>query len=210
MCGAGSGALHLAVYFAQRTIQRGPNYAAGQFWSAVTAYELATCGLFILYVLVLTATARHEASSPTERRLIILIPVAFTLALGPTLPALSIDVYSYVAYGYVQARLGQSPYVVGARAVASTTIGPELAAYGWRPVHTISPYGPVVEHLNHAVVRITQNVLVEILLLKCCAVAATLGAAALIWSILRRVNPRAQLLGTAAFLWNPAIIWELA
>jgi hypothetical protein len=50
----------------------------------------------------------------------------------------------------------------------------------------------------------------EIFLLKCSAVAATLGAAALIWSILRRVNPRAQLLGTAAFLWNPAIIWELA
>ena len=210
-CGAGSGALHLAVYQAQRRIHHGPDTPGGlPFAAIVAAYVLATCGLFALYSAVLLLCRRGWITTPRNRRLVIGIPVVFNLALVGTLPTLSIDVYSYLAHGYVQAGLRQNPYLIGARAVAGTSFGREIAGYGWRPVHPVSPYGPVLTHLEHAVVATTRNVRAQIVLIKAVAVTATLASAALIWLLLGRVTPQVQLLGTVVFLWNPMVIWELA
>jgi hypothetical protein len=211
LCGAGSGVLHVAVYLTQRVIQRGPDSAGGlPFVATLAAYALATCGLFTLYALVVVACRRGRIATRRERRLAILIPVVFNVVLLPTQPALSIDIYSYLAHGYLQAALGKNPYLVGSRAVAGTSFGRELAAYGWRPVHPVSPYGPILTHLERAVVAVSGNVRLQIVLFKAVAVAATLGSAAVIWMLIGRLRPDQQLLGTVMFLWNPMIIWELA
>lgn len=122
LCGAASGILYVAVYVTQRAIQRGPGAAGGPAlaWT-LAAYMLATCGLFVLYAVVVVACGRNRIAAVRERRLAILIPAAFGLALLPTTPSLSIDVYSYMAHGYLQAGLGRNPYVVHSRAVAGTS-----------------------------------------------------------------------------------------
>jgi alpha-1,6-mannosyltransferase len=211
VCGVGTGVLHATVYLTQRAIHHGPG-AAGQLPFAVmlAGYTLATCGLFALYGIVVRAVGRERIGTRSGRRLVILIPVLFNLALMPTLPSLSIDIYSYLARGYLQAALGQNPYLVPARAVAGTPFARELAEYGWQAVHPVSPYGPIVSHMDHAVAAATRSVRLQILLLKAFAVTALLGSAAVIWVILGRVRPDQQLLGTVVFLWNPMVTWELA
>jgi alpha-1,6-mannosyltransferase len=211
LCGAGSGVLHVGVYVTQRAIQRGPDLLGGlAFTGILAAYALVTCGLFTLYALVVVACQRGRIATKRERRLAILFPVLFNVALLSALPSLSIDVYSYLVHGYLQTGLDENPYVVGARAVADTSFGHEIAKYGWRPVHPISPYGPILTHLERAVVAVTRDVPWQIMLFKAVAVAAALGSAAVIWMLLGRVRPDQQLLGTIVFLWNPMIIWELA
>jgi hypothetical protein len=46
--------------------------------------------------------------------------------------------------------------------------------------------------------------------MKVLVVVASLGCAALIWTILARVRPRDRLLGTLAYLWNPVVVVEVA
>jgi alpha-1,6-mannosyltransferase len=211
LCGAASGALHGAVYYTQRAIHHGPDADASlPFAVILLGYAVATCGLFALYAAVLWAAWHGRIETRGKRRLAILIPVVFTIALVPALPSLSIDIYSYLARGYLQAELGQNPYLVGARAVGPTPFGRELAQYGWQPIHPVSPYGPVVTYLDRAVVAAVRNVRLQILLLKAVAATAFLASAGVIWIMLGRVKPDRQLLGTLAFLWNPMVIWELA
>jgi alpha-1,6-mannosyltransferase len=211
LCGLATGGLHLAVYLAQRGVQRGPVATGGlSFGAIVVAYVLATGGLFCLYGLVLAVCRPGHVLTKPQRRLAIGLPVGFYLALLPASPSMSIDVYSYLAHGYVQATLGGSAYTVGARAVARTPFGRELATYGWRPVHPVSPYGPLITHLEHAIASASQDVAIQILLVKATAVVATTASAALVWMVLGWVRPDHQMFGTVLFLWNPMLAWELA
>ena len=88
--------------------------------------------------------------------------------------------------------------------------GASWPSTGWQPVHGISPYGPVLTHLERSIVATGADVRVQILLFKIITGLATLASAGLIWVLLGRLRPDDQLLGTTAFLWNPLIIWELS
>jgi hypothetical protein len=94
--------------------------------------------------------------------------------------------------------------------VLGTPIGDQLAALGWRPQTVLSPYGPLWTAYETLVVRATHDVMTGILLLKVVPLAANLVSALLTWRILGFVRPGLRLVGTVAFLWNPAVIVEVA
>ena len=97
-------------------------------------------------------------------------------------PSLSIDLLSYISHGYIGSVQDANPYVVPSSAVAATAIGPELASYGWKPAHPVSPYGPVWTHLEVGVVALSQGVRAQMVVLKLIVVVFSLGSAALLKS----------------------------
>jgi hypothetical protein len=205
--GLASGLLYLAMYAGQRAIHRGPDGAA--LPAGIALYLVATIGLFALYVYLLRMFRRPLRTG--VRRVAVGLPVLYGLLWLGTAPVFSIDVFSYIAHGYVSVALDRNPYLVPASAVGSSPIGPELRSYGWQPVHPVSPYGPLVTSVETTVVRLAgEDVRVAMLLFKGIALVASLAAAWLIWWILGRVRPRSRDLGTLAYLWNPAVLVEVA
>ncbi len=220
-----SGALYLVVYLAQRALFRNgllQSFAevtargdpASRSWLLVqcAAYYGATAALLILYVRLLTLCRRGRLRDGWARALALLFPALFNLGLLLGRPYLSIDVFTYIAYGTVGANSGGNPYVQPVTAVTQVPLGAQLIASGWRPNHIVPtvPYGPLWVQIETAVLRLTRDVPTATLLLKGLVIAASLGSAALIWVILGRVRPADQLLGTLIYLWNPVIIVEFA
>lgn len=173
-------------------------------------YYGATVALFVLYVWVLVLCRRGLLVSRSSRYLALLFPVLFYLGLLLGRPYLSIDLFSYLAHGYLGAQPGTNPYVQFAADVADTPFGAQLMAAGWQPVHPMSPYGPLWTMLETAVVGLAQHVPTGVFLIQASVVVASLGSAALIWAILGRVRPEEQLFGTLLYLWNPAVVVEFA
>src|SRR5215207_2128164 len=202
-----SGLLYVAMYAAQRAIHAGPRSDA--FAAGLALYPIIVLGVFALYVGVLGLSRR-----PLSRDLRLAafgFPVIFSLFWLLVAPVFSSDVFAYIAHGYVQVELGDNPYLVHSSAVAASPLGPELVSYGWRPVHPATPYGPVITHLETAIVWLSgADVRLSMLLFKLVAVASSLGVAAVIWMILDRVRPQDRDIGTLAYLWNPAVLVEVA
>jgi hypothetical protein len=209
--GAVSGLLYVVLASAQGAIQRGPQPGgAAGLPLQIALYVAATIGLFALFGLLLVACSRAGLQSRSARMLAIGLPVLFNVLWILTPPSLSIDLLSYISHGYIGSVQDANPYVVPSSAVAATAIGPELASYGWRPAHPVSPYGPVWTHLEVGVVALFGGVRAQMVVLKLIVVMFSLGSAALLWRILGRVRPEQQLLGTLAYLWNPVVVVELA
>lgn len=172
-------------------------------------YVGATAALFGLYVWLLILVGRGHITG--RLRLVALaFPVVFHLALLPGRPYFSLDLFTYLAHGAQVVLLGANPYAVPASGIAATPYGMELISHGWRPTIPLTPYGPLWTWIEVAVVAATREVEGGIVLMKVVVASASLGSAALIWSILGRVRPSAQLSGTLAYLWNPLILGELA
>jgi alpha-1,6-mannosyltransferase len=211
LVGAGSGLLYAATYAAQRGLRGNSTPLATRLPRLdILLYLVATVGLFLLYGLLLMICRRGGLGTPRARVLAFAFPVAFNIAFLAAAPNLSIDLLSYISHGYIRAVLHGNPYVLPSSAVAHTAIGPQLAAFGWRPVHPVSPYGPLWTHLETAIAYASDSVRVQMVMLKAVVVVASLGSAWLIWLILGRVRPEYQTLGTLAYLWNPMIVVELA
>jgi hypothetical protein len=205
--GVGSGLLYVAMYAAQRAIHAGPT--ADAFAAVLAVYPVITIGVFVLYAWVLVLCRRPLTGA--VRLAAYGFPVVFSMFWLLVAPVFSIDVFSYIAHGYVQVELGDNPYLVDGGVVAASPLGPELIPYGWRPVHPPTPYGPVVTDLEAAIVWLSgDNVRLSMLLFKLIAVASSLAVAAVIWMILDRVRPQDRDLGTVAYLWNPAVLVETA
>jgi alpha-1,6-mannosyltransferase len=209
--GSLSGVLYFITNSTQRLIaqDRGLDGIAGASRQPVL-YVGATLGLFGLYSWFLMICRRGELRRPDVRAVAVVMPIVFNGLFLLAMPSLTIDTLSYISHGYITAELGDNPYVVPSRAVAATPLGPELMSFGWRPVHPVSPYGPVWTHIEAAVVRVADDVSTEVVLMKLIAVVFSLGSAVLIWILLGRTSPEHRLLGTLAYLWNPLIIVELA
>ncbi len=222
-----SGVLYLVVYFTQRAIylngldlnfagvvERGAPASRTRLIREAAGYYGATLALFVLYAWLLRlCTQRVPGGRLRDRRarnLALLFPVLFNLGLLFGRPYLSIDVATYIAHGHLGATLGGNPYTEAARDMVNRPFAAHLVPFGWRPVHGVSPYGPLWTHFEIAVLRVTGDVRTAILLIKTLVVAASLGSAALIFVILGRVRPADQLLGTLVYLWNPMIVVEFA
>lgn len=192
------------VVIAERAIFEGPLDLAD-----LAAYEVATLALIGLYVWVLVLASRGRLSG-RSRTLAVAFPVAFHLLLLPVRPYLSLDLFTYIAHGAQAVLLGTSPYAAAAGDVASTPLGLDLVAAGWRSTVPVTPYGPLWTAVEIGAVSLVRDAAGAMLVLKAVVVAASLGSAALIWAILGRVRPADQLLGTLAYLWSPLIVFELA
>lgn len=223
LIGLSSGALYLVVYLAQRALfrnglllfvagitVRGDAASQSHLLGQYAMYFAATIALFALYVGLLTLCRRGHLRDRRARALALVFPVLFNLALLFGHPYLSIDFFNYVTYGYLGTLPGGNPYVQPASFVGHLPLGAQLAAFGWRPVHGVAPYGPLWTWCGIVILRLTGNITVAMFLFKGIVVAASLGSASLIWAILGRVRPADQLLGTLLYLWNPVVIVEFA
>jgi alpha-1,6-mannosyltransferase len=205
--GVVSGLLYVTMYVAQRVIHAGPT--ADAFTAGLAVYPVITIGVFVVYAWVLALCRRPLTGA--VRLAAFGFPVVYSLFWLAVAPVFSIDVFAYIAHGYVQVGLGDNPYLVHSSAVAASPIGAELASYGWRPVHPATPYGPVLTGMETAVVWLSgHDVWLSMLLFKLVAVGSSLAVAAVIWLILDRVRPQDRDLGTVAYLWNPAVLVEVA
>ncbi|HEX5167089.1 MAG TPA: glycosyltransferase 87 family protein [Thermomicrobiales bacterium] len=152
-----------------------------------------------------------QLSDGRGRRLALALPVLFNLGLLFGRPYLSTDLFTYLAHGKLSLLDAGNPYVHQPTEVKQLPFGLDLLEYSGRSVAAVlAPYGPLWIHIVTAVVRLTEDIAMAVLLLKTVVVAASLGTAALIWNLRRRVRPADQLLGTLIYLWNPVVIIEFA
>ena len=224
LIGLSSAILYLAVYAAQRavfrnglsqevagTLVRGAPADGSRLLLQGAGYYGATLLLFALYAWVLVLCRRGLLRDGRARALALLFPVLFNVGLLLGHPYQSIDALTYVVHGHLGALPeGNNPYATTAAAIRATDLARGLAPLGWLPVHGLTPYGPLWTHLEIVAVRVAGDATAALLLLKTVVVAASLGSAALIWTILGRVRPKDRLLGTLLYLWNPVIVVEFA
>ena len=207
LIGLGSAALYGVLVLIDPLIQRDSLDRSGLSLQ-VGLYSAISIGLFALYGWLIAICRRRKLWSAGVRWLALGLPVLFnlTLLLGP--PATSIDVMSYISHGHIEAA-GGNAYVEPSSSLAGSSIGSRLESFGWRPVHPVSPYGPLWSQIETTTTRV-GSVNEMITAFKALAIAFSLGSAALIWMILGRVHPQHQLFGTILYLWNPLIVIELA
>jgi alpha-1,6-mannosyltransferase len=223
LIGAASSVLYLVVYVTQWAIFRNGlrQEVAGMLVLGKPAdgsslvlqgigYYGATLLLFALYAWILILCCRGRLRDGRARALAILFPILFNLGLLLGHPYQSIDALTYVAHGYLGSLPDANPYATNAAAVGATDLARQLAPLGWLPVHGLTPYGPLWTHLEVVVFEVAGDVATALVLIKGLVVAASLGSAALVWTILGRVRPEDQLLGTLVYLWNPMIVVEFA
>lgn len=133
------------------------------------------------------------------------------IVLVPVKPGLSIDLYSYVAHGYLALQPGDSPYRTAAAAVAGTPLGQTLFGEGWMAVHPESPYGPIWTDVERLCVQLAgADVDLAVVLLKCVVVAASIGIGFVASALAARLRPGLGPLAAAAWLLNPAVVQEFA
>jgi hypothetical protein len=215
--GIASGLLYGIVYAAERQIflnglaLNGIGEAANvpRLALGVAAYVGASLLLFGLYVRLLWLCSRGRLVG-RSRALALVFPVLFHIGWCASTPYLSRDAFTYLAHGYLGVLPGGNPHLQPVTNVVGTAFGDELARYGWRGIDDVTVYGPLWTHLETLALRLTSDVVTALLILKAIIVMASLGSAALIWSILGRVRPEVQLLGTLGYLANPLIVIELA
>jgi alpha-1,6-mannosyltransferase len=208
--GFASGLLYVSLAATPRLIQEPPVRTGSSFLGfAVGIHVLATIALFALFAVLLSRCATNELTR-NERVVAFAFPIAFNLFFISVDPGLSVDLLSYISHGYIGTALGGNPLVDPSFIVANTSLGRELASFGWRPVHPASPYGPLWTHIEEAIVGSVDGVRMQMVALKTIVVVASLGSALLIWKILGRVSPHYRLMGTLAYLWNPVVIVEVA
>jgi hypothetical protein len=176
-------------------------------WPIVALYVAATFGLFGIYLTVVGLPAGRLAHDRHARITALVAPIVIQGALIWAPPTLSIDLFSYLAHGE-QVQLGRNPYVEPVKETRHTAYGSALIDRGWRPVHGVSPYGPLWTWIESGVTRVGTSVGVHVRIAKAVVVIGSLAAAWLIWLILGSVAPRRQLDGTLLYLWNPVVIVE--
>src|SRR3954470_5786299 len=197
-----SGALYLVVAMSERAVLSHAHRRLG-----LAAYALAVVGLFAAYGVAVHASGRLRSRAAAA--LAFGMPLAFQVFWIFVPPLLSIDLFSYVADGYLW-RVGLNPYLHPVKEIGTTHYAAALAVYGWRPVHGVSPYGPLWMLIEVAVGRAHLSVAATILMLKAVVVSANALSAATIYAMLGRVGRRARLAGMTLYWWNPTIITEFA
>jgi alpha-1,6-mannosyltransferase len=177
----------------------------------VMAYVMLTAAMFIAYRAVLSICDRGKLQSVRARWWALWVPCVVTMVLVFNVPALSEDVFSYLAHGFLASIPGGNPLLIPAEAAADTAIGPPLAALGWHGVIGITPYGIVWTQIEVAVMKLCgTHVALALILMKAVVASASLGTAYCIWVFLGAAAPARQLWGTLAYLWNPLILSEFA
>ena len=230
--GLASAVLYGIAYFAQRSLHLNgllveyPGFSYGGTRAAnptdaileVGAYVFAVLALSALYFILIARARMTVPWTKAARVAAIAIPICLNLVMLLGRPYLSQDSFSYLAHGYLTEHENFNPYLTSTADVAVMPPGPQLAEFGWRPLHWITPYGPLWTWLERFAYLTasdrpaadTLDVAFGVFLVKVLAVIATFGTAWLMWYILGRLRPDRQLFGTVLFLWNPVIIVEFA
>jgi len=190
--------LHAVTASAQRQIANGSALDL-----AVLLYYSAAGTLLACYAAVI-----YTVGALSQRAWVLIIGVPLIVQIGwlLTLPVLAIDAYSYLVDA-AHAYAGLSPYQHAVREAAGSELGRVLTSYGWRPVHGVTPYGPVWLDLISIVGPFVSNVEAAVRLVKLIAFAATALTA---WLVFRMTPESARVRAFTMFWWNPAVIIEAA
>ena len=164
---------------------------------------LALCaGLFVVYAFALRAV--KGVRSRTVEASVFGAGALFLVLLLCAPVMLSTDVYAYAIYGRVFAIYGANPY---AETVPITPADPFMPLLGFE--YMSSWYGPLWTLISAGLAWLGGNHIgLTALLFRGLAVASALGAAALLWSHLRRTAPERAAQGLVLFLWNPLLVIE--
>ncbi len=176
--------------------------ALGRYWPLAA-------GLLAMYLVLLVVV--RQSRTLWAGRFAIVVGIAGHLALLPSKPGLSIDIYSYVAHGYLANQTFTNPYLDAAASAASSAIGPALIAQGWVPVHPQTPYGPLWTHVEALAAGLAGNdVGLTVLLLKAVVTAATIGTGVLAFAVANHVQHGLGPVAAVAWLLNPLVVVEFA
>ena len=161
--------------------------------------------IVVAVVLGAFAVVLHEAWSRRVRLSAILVTSGISLAISVAAPLLlSRDVYTYAAYGRIEAVYHHEPYVAR---LASFRHDPFVAVASAQWHHTHSPYGPLFTLLSAAIARTWAGspaaTVFAFKLLTGLAIAAATGFAALAAA---RTRPERAPLAAALVGLNPVLV----
>jgi alpha-1,6-mannosyltransferase len=161
--------------------------------------------LFALYALALAVVlTRRARPSPW---LILGSSALFCLALWPTHPLTSNDIFSYIASARVFWVHGDNPLTVAPLAHPEDRFFALLTF--WQDVP--SPYGPIWSWLTGIPVALGgDSPLRTVLAFKGVSILFFLGAGALIFLTARRMREDSATAALIAFAWNPLVVWHVA
>lgn len=115
------------------------------------------------------------------------------------------DVYSYAYYGKIAATYHANPYV----ATPADFPGDALAAFvGPKWVDTPAVYGPLWTQASALVVRAVGGIAGQIVAFRLISIAASLGAVAILWRLVRRERPERAAFAVAAVGANPVVLFQ--
>ncbi|MGE3510730.1 MAG: hypothetical protein AB7N65_17795 [Vicinamibacterales bacterium] len=177
--------------------------------AAIALYMGSTAGMFVCYGGALRLGSRAPVLERRTTMALLAGPVVVWLALTPTLPSLSIDLYSYLGHGH-QVAGGVNPYTAPVATIAGTRYGDGLTRLGWLPAHGRSPYGPIWTRLETAAHGTDRSIVTQARWLKGVTTGAGLAVALLLWFALGRFAPEQRLCGLILYLWNPLVMFEIA
>lgn len=155
------------------------------------------------FAFVLWLCWRGEVSART----VLLLAVAYHVALL-FLPLLfSRDVYSYAYYGRIAARYHANPYV----ATPADYPQDALAAFvGPKWVDTPAVYGPLWTQISALVARAVDDVAGFIVVFRAIAIAASLATVVVVARLVRRVRPEREAFAIAVLGLNPVVLFQSA
>jgi hypothetical protein len=168
-------------------------------------YTATVLLLFTLYALALAVVlTRRARPSPW---LILGSSALFCLALWPTHPLTSNDLFNYVANARVFWVYGDNPLTVAPLAHPEDRFFPLMTF--WQDI--ASPYGPLWSWLTGVPMALGGDSPIRtVLAFKGLSIAFFLGASALIFLTARRMREDSAPAALIAFAWNPLVVWHVA
>jgi alpha-1,6-mannosyltransferase len=162
--------------------------------------------ILVVVVVVAFALLLGEAWSRRVRLSAVLIASGISVAISVAAPLLlSRDVYTYAAYGRIDALYHRNPYVVG---LSSFPHDPFVAVTSGQWLHTHSHYGPVFTLASAAIARVwagsASATILAFKLLAGLAIAAATGFVAL--TAARTTRPDRAPLAAALVGLNPVLV----
>ena len=161
--------------------------------------------ILVVVVLVAFAFLLGEAWAGRVRLSAILVASGMSLAISVAAPLLlSRDVYTYVAYGRIDALYHHNPYVTR---LSSFPHDPFVAVTPGQWLHTHSQYGPLFTLASAAIARAwTGSASATILAFKLLAGLAIVVATGLVALTAARVRPHRASLAAALVGLNPVLV----
>ena len=155
------------------------------------------------FVLLLRETWRGTISGRT----VLALAIAYHVALLFVPLVFSRDVYSYAFYGKIAATYHANPYV----ATPADFRGDVLAAFvGPKWFDTPAVYGPLWTQISGVVVRVAGSVEAQVAVFRALAIAASLGAVAVVARVARSRWPSREAFAIAAVGANPVVLFQSA
>lgn len=172
--------------------------------NALAAIGVLAAGLAAAAFLFLLRETWRGSVRPST---ILVLAVAYHLALLALPLLFSRDVYSYAFYGKITATYHANPYVATPadfpRDALAALVGPK-----W--FDTPAVYGPLWTQVSGLVVRAVDTIPGQVVAFRLIAIAASLGTLAVVRRLVRRVRPAREAFALALLGANPLVLFQSA